>query len=41
MIPKDKLFFESAITFKRFLDVKSSDKVDIIKAAPIIENALK
>ena len=41
MIPKDKLFFESAITFKRFLDVKSSDKVDIIKAAPIIEKALK
>ena len=24
MIPKDKLFFESAITFKRFLDVKPS-----------------
>ena len=41
MIPKDKLFFESAITFKRYLDVKPSDKVDIIKALPIIEKALK
>ena len=41
MIPKDKLFFESAITFKRFLNVKSCDKVDIIQAIPIIEKALK
>ena len=30
MILKEKLFFESAITFKRFLNVKSCDKVDII-----------
>ena len=41
MIPKDKLFFESAITFKRFLNVKSSDKIDIIQAVPIIEKELK
>ena len=26
MIPKDKIFFESSITFKRFLNVKPSDK---------------
>ena len=30
MIPKDKLFFESAITFKRFLNVKSCDKVNLL-----------
>ena len=41
MIPKDKLFFESAITFKRFLNVKSCDKVDIIQAIPLIEKELK
>ena len=41
MILKEKLFFESAITFKRFLDVKPSDKVDIIQAIPIIEKELK
>ena len=41
MVTKYKLFFESAITFKRFLDVKPSDKVDIIQAVPIIEKALK
>ena len=41
MIPKDKLFFESALTFKRFLNVKSCDKVDIIQAIPIIEKELK
>ena len=41
MIPKDKLFFESAITFKRFLNVKSCDKVDIIQAIPIIEKEFK
>ena len=41
MIPKDKLFFESPLTFKRFLNVKTSDKVDILKAIPIIEKTLK
>ena len=41
MIPKDKLFFESAITFKRFLNVKPSDKIDIIQAVPKIEKELK
>ena len=41
VIPKDKLFFESALTFKRFLNVKTSDKIDIIKAIPIIEKELK
>ena len=41
MIPKEKLFFESAITFKRFLNVKSCDKVDILKAMPLIEKELK
>ena len=41
MIPKEKLFFESAITFKRFLNVKSCDKVDILKAIPLIEKELK
>ena len=41
MITKDKLFFESAITFKRFLNVKSCDKVNIIQAIPLIEKELK
>ena len=41
MLSEDKLFFESAITFKRFLHVKTCDKVDIIQSIPIIEKELK
>lgn len=37
---KNVELFETAIAFKQFLNVRPSDKIDIIKAAPIIEKQL-
>ena len=40
MLPKNIEFFDSPLIFKRFLNVRTADKIDILKAVSLIENKL-
>ena len=40
MLPKEVEFFDSPLIFKRFLNVRTADKIDILKAVSLIENKL-